>query len=601
MARNTFVCGFLSLVHFLISASAEVTCPPLTPDLPLLEPLGNVSAISAATSNLTRSIESTLATGVVLDNKTTSFIVDFYSLLDNTSLYSYSFNAPAFANASEGVKKVEADTVFRLGSISKVLTVYTFLKNAGDLSWNDPITKYIPELASEAQSTAQESEIMAVRWDNVTVGSLAAQLSGTPRASTDDAAADHYYQRAAGLPAVPAVNTSFCPPNSTNAQPCNRQAFFQNEFLQYPIVAPYYQPVYSNNAYQILAYALEAMTNSSFEALVNETFSSLGMTGSSYLAPASSQNSIIPFNDSTAEYSQDVYTLGPGGGMYSTLTDMRTFGLAVLSSAQLPPTLTRQWLKPLSFTPDRYISVGAPWQIHPYPANARYATQVYAKGGNLGLYASEIGLIPDYNVGFTVLAAGLKATVDNLVLSDLILQSFMPAIQNITAQQSQSRYAGTYTAANSNSSISMSIQPNDRGTANLVVDTLIADGHDFLRVIAKLEQTTRSQLLAELYYTGLSSDNGSTTIESWRLRPGAKANSPEMAAALAGLGSITNTCNGWEGLDPLTYGGIGLDEVLITVDKATQKATGVDVRVLQAGVWRASMNGRRAERMERRV
>jgi hypothetical protein len=82
-----------------------------------------------------------------------------------------------------GVKQVDGDTVYRLGSVSKVFTVLAFLAEVGDVQWNQPITKYVPELAKQPSRTASTDfdEVRETAWDDITLGALASQVSGIGR------------------------------------------------------------------------------------------------------------------------------------------------------------------------------------------------------------------------------------------------------------------------------------------------------------------------------------------------------------------------------------------------------------------------------------
>lgn len=90
---------------------------------------------------------------------------------------------------TEGVQEVNADTIYRLGSVSKIFTTLAFLAEVGDASWNDPITKYIPELAQYASqvATSDLNDVRRTDWDDITVGALAAQVSGIGRDCEDSA------------------------------------------------------------------------------------------------------------------------------------------------------------------------------------------------------------------------------------------------------------------------------------------------------------------------------------------------------------------------------------------------------------------------------
>ena len=84
---------------------------------------------------------------------------------------------------STGVKTVDENSIYRLGSLSKVFTVLAFLVQDGDAHWNDPVVKYVPELAEMSAKTKGESldPVTDVDWEDVTLGALASQMSGIAR------------------------------------------------------------------------------------------------------------------------------------------------------------------------------------------------------------------------------------------------------------------------------------------------------------------------------------------------------------------------------------------------------------------------------------
>lgn len=206
-------------VSLLARQALAVACPPLNPPLPLNGPLAGRPAITEAAEALRASIETDPPYALNL----TSFSVDFYSLQDSGSVFTYHLSSPELAESSEGVQQVDSNTIYRVGSISKVFTVYTYLASVGDLTWNQPITRYVPELARNAEATADESNLDAVRWDDVTIGSLAAQLSGISRQSAPNAAADQVLAAGLGFPDVPGVPGRYCSDNVGAQLPCDRE------------------------------------------------------------------------------------------------------------------------------------------------------------------------------------------------------------------------------------------------------------------------------------------------------------------------------------------------------------------------------------------
>lgn len=155
-----------------------------------------------------------------------SFSVDFYSVRDAQPLFTYHHSAPDLANATEGVQRVDSNTIYRTGSISKVFTVYTYLQNVGDSTWNQPITRYVPQLAAVANAT-EDSDVDVVKWEDVTVGALASHLAGIARDAALSPMNDAQLTFL-GLPAVPSVNGSFCGGNQLIQFPCDRECESRN-------------------------------------------------------------------------------------------------------------------------------------------------------------------------------------------------------------------------------------------------------------------------------------------------------------------------------------------------------------------------------------
>lgn len=99
----------------------------------------------------------------------------------NHTLFQYFYTSPATANASTGVTQVDENTVFRIGSASKLWTVYTLLASAGETSLYDPVTKWVPELQAAAVAAGTNDAVDYVRWEDVTLQELASHLAGMGR------------------------------------------------------------------------------------------------------------------------------------------------------------------------------------------------------------------------------------------------------------------------------------------------------------------------------------------------------------------------------------------------------------------------------------
>lgn len=215
---------FASILASLVPQVVAQSCPAFTPSLPVLGPLAETKAITAAVANLTATFDQLLTSGVFpLDGN--AFSIEFWSVADNGPLFTYHWTAPDLQNNTEGVTSVDSDTVYRVASITKVFTVYTFLVNAGIQVWNDPITQYVPELAQAAKSTEDDSDVDVIRWDDVTIGSLASHLAGVSRDVWGSSSSDSQLA-AFGLPPIPALNGSYYEAVPGLLFPADRQGEF---------------------------------------------------------------------------------------------------------------------------------------------------------------------------------------------------------------------------------------------------------------------------------------------------------------------------------------------------------------------------------------
>jgi CubicO group peptidase (beta-lactamase class C family) len=161
------------------------SCPLLGPAYPQPQRL-TPSLIQPCTDNLTADVESALAgqntSYGVFDNVTTSFSIALWSTTSNASLFEYHFEGTEIRG--DGHDTLNNQTVYRIGSISKVFTVYAYLASIGEAHLDEPITHFVPELAEidrERVANATSNDVDNVRWSDLTPRALAAQMGGVPR------------------------------------------------------------------------------------------------------------------------------------------------------------------------------------------------------------------------------------------------------------------------------------------------------------------------------------------------------------------------------------------------------------------------------------
>lgn len=167
------------------TALAGPNCPPQGPVYEKRYDFRDSDSMQAAIANLTATFTAwDQNNSSAIRANTTSYSIEVFSTSEeNPLLFSWHHTAASLAEATKntsGVRETGPDAVYRLGSLTKVFTVYTWLVQDGDVKWNEPITKYVPELAVAAD-LAKDDPVEHVAWDEVTIGALAGQLSGAIR------------------------------------------------------------------------------------------------------------------------------------------------------------------------------------------------------------------------------------------------------------------------------------------------------------------------------------------------------------------------------------------------------------------------------------
>ena len=109
------------------------------------------------------------------DTNITSFAVEITSA--EKTLWGRYYTSPFLRNYTDSEPtSVSPNTAFRIASISKIFTVLAVLleEKLGRLNLRYPVTEYIPDLAYDGDNGG-------ISWEDVTLESLASQLSGIPR------------------------------------------------------------------------------------------------------------------------------------------------------------------------------------------------------------------------------------------------------------------------------------------------------------------------------------------------------------------------------------------------------------------------------------
>ncbi|PGH02259.1 hypothetical protein AJ80_08884 [Polytolypa hystricis UAMH7299] len=558
-------------------SNAETHCGVLGPAFPQPTNLSASKSWNERLSNFTKYIDNTLSLGH-LNNQTDSFSLNVFSMHDdNNVIYDYHYEAPGLNGSLGPGKELNGDTIYRIGSISKLVSVYLFLIEAGFDALNERVIDHVPEIAAAVKS-ADSNNVAVPQWKDITIGALANVLT--------DFSTDALLR---GTPGLPKVNGSQIPSCGLRGaqKPCNREQYFDLVLKRHPSNAPYSSPIYNNMNFDILMAALENMNdNATFEDMLSRSIAKpLNLTHFGIKKPDDSAG-IIPGDAKSSYWNTSLGFGTANGGVYSSANDMAALGKAILGSKLLSPAVTRRWLKPTTNTADPNQSVGSPWEI--YRLTEPRTIELFTKAGHLGLYDSSLILIPDYGVGFTILAAGEGTLDQGPWLSDLITGFLVPALEEEARQDALSKFAGKYVSASSNSTFVVSKKSDGKG--GLLVDQWINNGVSVLdTTIVKPFASDLSKVGIRIYPTKLtascSSDGGNKTCDKTSyasFRAIFDLPKPEVLPPPA-LSVFTAPCEKWSTVDGIPYGNIGLDDLVFHIDEKGV-ATALEVRA-----WRETL------------
>ena len=167
-------------VNLSKAQTTSLNCPLLGPDFAAPRNLSSSKLVTEAGTSFLRLVnDSTTVSG------SDAISVSLFSLDEDGALFEY-HNSPANLAASpKSVRTIDTNIIYRVASISKLFTVRTFLIEAGDSYWSQPVTKFVPELAAAIEyggnGSIEFDEIDNVHWEEVTLGSLASYMAGIAR------------------------------------------------------------------------------------------------------------------------------------------------------------------------------------------------------------------------------------------------------------------------------------------------------------------------------------------------------------------------------------------------------------------------------------
>ncbi|KAJ5963506.1 uncharacterized protein N7479_003382 [Penicillium vulpinum] len=570
----------LTFLLLFSSAFSFTPCPLLGPAFPPFSLDTNDKTIAGALQKLTQEFDTLVKTntGVHGDiSANTTFSIALFSsnagnAEDKLFFWEYHYTAPTLNQSSVGSHIADKDSIYRIGGLTEVFTVWSLLlAGEGDQVLDDPVTKYLPELVD---SKEEQDMVGPVKWDDITVGQLASHMSGIAR---DYCSKDVTLQTSsvdAGLPPHQAIHKPCCGESN-----CDSSDFIRHLANQTPVAPAGGTPSYSNMAFQLLGYIVEKRTGKPFsKVLQHDIFDVLGMNETSIFAPNKATAGIIPVSEKASGW------LARQGGdkasksLFSSIKDLATAGQAILNSTLLSKPQTNRWFKPVSHTSNPANSIGSPWVIYsagsyPNTSMVDIYTVLSNEGNDESLYSSYLGLVPDFGVGFAILSADNETPADLNAHADIIGDVVLVALMKTAIEQAAKNFGGAYKASNLNSSIAVEYD----GLPGLYIQEFVSNGTDFRATLAGLMGIAKpADLSIRLYPTQMVEESGSGSRQAFRA---VFQDTTELAD------NGTPTCVSWMDLDKFQYGGCGLDEFIFSLDQSGQ-AVSVEIPALQVSLRR---------------
>ena len=392
------------------------------------------------------------------------------------------FVSPLYIDASSLVDK---DSIFRIGSISKVFTMLSLmiLRDRGKLSLDDEISTHVPLFVEPINPWKSAKD----KRRGITFRQLATHLSGLSRESPCSGSPD------GGVPGTCSMS--------------DEEAFRRIGMTQL-ILEHDRLPVYSNLGFDVLGHALATVHGGgSYESMVDElvirplgllntgvniTQANRSLLAMPYLDPtvrqaqeASSSStrggrgprasrrpslspprlwhaSASPPSGKCRECLNDFGWSNPSGAMFSTVQDLLQIAKLVFHEDPLttgedtPPALlesgsVRETLMP-HFTNGDGSGFGLTWELYKV---GRYTLRT--KRGDVDGYASELIMIPELRLGWVVLANTVEHAQDTAqTMTNILIPAFEAWVHTHPLKEDSAplpleAYVGTYIPGPGNS------------------------------------------------------------------------------------------------------------------------------------------------------
>lgn len=149
----------------LTGLAASQVCPPQGAVLPAPRKPSSSESVKKASgalrSALDKRFEAIQASGISVGVK---------SIHEDSPLFDYHFTPQVAEDI--GTEKIDADTIYRVGSVSKLIPTLAVLQQKG-VNLDASVLEYVPELQGDS-----DDGISGTVWEDVTIRGLMSHMSG---------------------------------------------------------------------------------------------------------------------------------------------------------------------------------------------------------------------------------------------------------------------------------------------------------------------------------------------------------------------------------------------------------------------------------------
>ncbi|MDT8979868.1 serine hydrolase domain-containing protein [Paenibacillus sp. chi10] len=336
-----------------------------------------------------------------------------YALIDNGKI---TVSGQAGINDREGKKPLTKDTMYGIGSTSKVFTAAAVMKLAdeGKIDLDAPLIDYIPDFTMKDERYKQITPRMLLNHSS--------GLQGTSMGNAFLFEDNDTYSHDTLLKQL-----------STQSLKANPGAF----------------SVYCNDGFTLAEILVERVSGMSFTAFIHNNFTEplkLSHTKTSQDVLEQDKLAGLYFPFYPGQLPNETVNMIGTGGIYSTAEDLVRFSQlftgetkGILSDKAVQAMANEEYRKGLwPEDTDNSFNYGLGWDsVKLFPFN-EYGMKGLAKGGDTMLYHASLVVLPEQKMAAAVLTSGGSSMTNEMLANDLLLQALKEkgAIKTIKPEKS---------------------------------------------------------------------------------------------------------------------------------------------------------------------